>query len=225
LKELRVFRLKTFGFHLREASPIHHDPTQPSYDNTGLVGSECTFRSNARSFLLNPTPQLTIQGPELAPQTILHLLPPPPVLTKQRASPTGTPVQKHDCALDWAPVPPDLDSGLPCTTAQGGRAPIPRKPPPEKNQENRGDRLTRHTIPDLRYVQRSYRPSSTNDTPCSAWSGSRPLKKKKAIMPGPKEKKVKVEGPRKKHQKAIHKLFCAVSTGLSNRCHIPRHQS
>lgn len=188
LKELHVFRLKTFGFHLREASPIHHDPTQPSYDNTGLVGSECTFRSNARSFLLNPPSQLTIQGPELAPKTILHLLPPLPVLTKQRASPTGTPVQKHYCALGCAPVSPDLDSGSACTTVLGSRTPIPRKPPPEKNQESRGDRLTRHTTPDLRYVQRSYRPTSTNDTPCSAWSGNHPSKKKKATHVRPERK-------------------------------------
>jgi len=63
--------------------PIHHDQTQPSFDNTGRVGSECTFRSNACSFFLNPPSQPTIQGLELATRAILHLLPPPPVPTKQ----------------------------------------------------------------------------------------------------------------------------------------------
>lgn len=92
LKELRVFRLKTFGFHLREASPIHHDPTQPSYDNTGLVGSECTF-SIKRSFL-PPQSTLSTDHPRSRTRSLNH--PPPRTIP---SSPDETTCQ------------PDRDSG------------------------------------------------------------------------------------------------------------------
>jgi len=113
----------------------------------------------------------------------------------------------------------------PLTTPSSPDETMPRNQPPEKNQKSREDKLTRHTIPALRFVQRSYLSTSTIDTLCPTWSENHLSKQKKPPMRNPKEKKVKVQGPRIKHWKAIHKPFPTVSARLSKQSHGAQHQS
>jgi len=142
-----------------------------------------------RSFL-PPQSTLSTDHPRSRTRSQNH---PPPLATPSSPDETACQPDRNSgsearlrLGLDTGAARPELRSYL--HDCAGGRAPIPRKPPPEKNQESRGDRLTRHTTPDLHYVQRSYRPTSTNDTPCPAWSGNRPPKKKKAIHARPERK-------------------------------------